>query len=131
LGPLLIQAGCGDVRPARESRLEGRSPLAVFRCPAGLSDAHRERLSVAIQEEVAQATTLVATLTGERRPLTDAQLLRAVLRLPLMTYKVTVGIHHEALRLWLKGVPLQPRAAGGHDSLTKKLGPQPDLPATE
>jgi uncharacterized protein len=90
-----------------------------------------ERLSVVIQEEVAQATTLVATLTGERRPLTDAQLLRAVLRLPLMTYKVIVGIHYEALRLWLKGVPLQPRAGGGHESLAKNLGPQPDLPASE
>ncbi len=90
-----------------------------------------ERLSVVIQEEVGRATTLVATLTGTRRPLTDAQLLRAVLRLPLMTYKVTVGIHYEALRLWLKGVPLQPRAAGGHNSLTRKLGPQHDLTATE
>jgi DUF1365 family protein len=81
------------------------------------------RLSVVIQEEVAQETTLVAALVAERRPLTDAQLLRAVLRLPLMTYKVTLGIHFEALRLWLKGVPLQPRAAGGHGDRARGLGP--------
>lgn len=48
-----------------------------------------------------------------------------------MTYKVTVRIHYEALRLWLKGVPLQPRAGGGHESLTKNLGPQPGLSASE
>ena len=82
-----------------------------------------ERLSVVIQEEVAQETTLVATLTARRRPLTDAELLRAVLRLPLMTYKVTLGIHLEALRLWLKGVPLQPHAAQVHDSRAHRLGP--------
>jgi uncharacterized protein len=94
-------------------------------------EAPGERLSVVIQEEVAQATTLVATLTGERRPLTDAQLLRAVLRLPLMTYKVTLGIHYEALRLWLKGLPLQPREARAHGGLSERPGPQRDLPATE
>lgn len=90
-----------------------------------------ERLSVVIQEELDKATTLVATLTGERRPLTDAQLLRAVLRLPLMTYKVTLGIHYEALRLWLKGVPLQSRAAAAHGTVAQPIGPQRDLPATE
>jgi DUF1365 family protein len=88
-----------------------------------------ERLSVVIQEEVAQATTLVATLTGERRPLTDAQLLRAILRMPLMTYKVILGIHYEALRLWLKGLPLQPRAA--HGGAAPAALPQRYVPATE
>ena len=93
-------------------------------------DPPGERLSIVIQEEVAQATTLVATLTATRRPLTDAQLLRAVLRLPLMTYKVTLGIHYEALWLWLKGLPLQPRGARAHGSLAD-AGPRRDVPATE
>jgi hypothetical protein len=92
-------------------------------------DPPGERLTVVIQQEVAQATTLVATLTGARRPLTDAQLLRAILRMPLMTYKVIVGIHYEALWLWLKGLPLQPRAA--HGSSAPAAGPQRDVPATE
>jgi uncharacterized protein len=94
-------------------------------------DPPGERLAVVIQEEVAQATTLVATLTGARRPLTDAQLLRAVLRMPLMTYKVILGIHYEALWLWLKGLPLQPRAARGHGSSAPAAGLQRDVPATE
>jgi hypothetical protein len=94
-------------------------------------DPPGERLAVVIQQEVAQATTLVATLTGARRPLTDAQLLRAVLRMPLMTYKVILGIHYEALWLWLKGLPLQPREARAHGSSAPAAGPQRDVPATE
>jgi DUF1365 family protein len=82
-----------------------------------------ERLAVVIQEEVEQRTSMVATLTGLRRPLTDRELLRAVLRLPLMTLKVTVAIHYEALRLWLKGAPLQ-GSAGTHPG----LGPQEHSP---
>jgi hypothetical protein len=83
-----------------------------------------ERLTLVIQEEVAQSTSMVATLTGRRRPLTDRQLLRAVLRLPLMTLKVVVAIHYEALRLWLKGAPPQPRA-GAHQGT---FGPQEHSP---
>lgn len=39
-------------------------------------------------------------------PLTDRTLLAALARLPFMTLKVTAAIHIEALKLWLKGVPL-------------------------
>lgn len=63
----------------------------------------RDRLSVVIQEEVEAGTQLVASLTGRRVALSDRQLLRAALRVPFMTQKVTAGIHWEALKLWLKG----------------------------
>jgi DUF1365 family protein len=76
-----------------------------------------ERLSVVIQEEVARRTSLVATLTARRRPLTDRQLVLAILRLPLMTFKVIAAIHYEALRLWLKGAPLHSRAGARHGAL--------------
>ena len=33
-------------------------------------------------------------------------MLAAVLRQPLMTWKVIAGIHVEALRLWMKGLKL-------------------------
>jgi DUF1365 family protein len=84
-----------------------------------------ERLSLLIQEEVAQRTSLVATLTARRRPLTDRQLVLAVLRLPLMTLKVIVAIHYEALRLWLKGAPLQLRAGAQHGTFAPQRRPPP------
>lgn len=48
---------------------------------------------------------LGSVLAGERRPLTDPSLARALLRYPMMTAQVTGFIHWQALKLWLKGVP--------------------------
>jgi DUF1365 family protein len=48
---------------------------------------------------------LVATLTGERRELTNASLTRTLLAYPLMPARVTALIHWQALRLFLKRVP--------------------------
>ena len=47
-----------------------------------------------------------ATLTLQREPWTAANLRRALIRLPWMTAKVTLAIHWEALKLWIKGVPV-------------------------
>jgi DUF1365 family protein len=49
---------------------------------------------------------LSAYFEGERRDLTDGQLLNVLLAYPFMTAKVLLGIHWEALLLWLKGIPL-------------------------
>jgi DUF1365 family protein len=53
---------------------------------------------------------LAATFHGRRRALTSTALLRAFFSLPLVTFKIVVAIHWEALRLWLKGARLVPRA---------------------
>ena len=46
---------------------------------------------------------LTAVFAGERRDLSDRNLLAALVRFPLMTLKVVAAIHYEAVKLWLKG----------------------------
>ena len=64
-----------------------------------------ERLDVRIDVSEGGARPFLATLTGRRRTLTDSTLARALLRYPLMPLRVTLLIHLQALRLWLKRVP--------------------------
>ena len=63
-----------------------------------------------ILETDREGPLLAATFHGRRRALTSAALLRAFFALPLVTFKIVAAIHWEALRLWLKGARLVPRA---------------------
>ncbi|HXG29042.1 MAG TPA: DUF1365 domain-containing protein, partial [Nevskiales bacterium] len=100
--------------PQRKAKLFHVSPLI------GMSGEYRFRLSapeesfrilIRLYPPAAEAAAggphwlLAAALQGERRPLTDAQLLRQFLRMPLMTLKVTAAIHWQALKIWLRGAP--------------------------
>jgi hypothetical protein len=62
-----------------------------------------ERLGIVINERVPEGPQLVASLSGRRRPLTDAALARALLAYGPMTFNVIAGIHWQALKLWLRG----------------------------
>lgn len=64
-----------------------------------------DEVSVVIRQSDADGPVLGAAFTGRRRRLSDRELLRAVVRHPLMTHKVIAAIHLEAAKLWLKGVP--------------------------
>lgn len=59
---------------------------------------------------------LSATYFGTQTPLTNANLARFFLQIPLLTWKILGGIHFEALRLWLKGLKYVPRR--GHEKGT-------------
>lgn len=79
-----------------------------LRVPAG-------RYSLAIAETDRAGPLLHAAASGRRATLSDATLAAAALRYPLMTLKVIAAIHWEALKLWLKGVPVyrKPRPPAG------------------
>ena len=67
------------------------------------------RVAVAIETRDADGPMLEAVFAARRQELTDAALLRAFFAYPLLTLKVVAGIHWEALKLWRKGMRLQPR----------------------
>jgi DUF1365 family protein len=63
------------------------------------------RIALRIRQGAGAETRLIATQHGRARPLTGAVLAGLLLVRPLHALKVLAGIHWEALRLWLKGVP--------------------------
>lgn len=70
-----------------------------------------ERIDLAISVAASGVTTLHASLEGRRRPLNVSQLLWVLAAQPLSALKVIAAIHWEALRLWLKDLPIYPRPA--------------------
>lgn len=65
-----------------------------------------EHLGLNVDGSDADGLMIATAMQGRREPLTDAALLRAAASVPLLTLKVVAAIHWEALKLWLKGVPL-------------------------
>ena len=70
-----------------------------------------ECVSVIVAVRRGDTPILTASFAGRRRPLTDGQLLRAFVTHPLLTWKVTLGIHWEALKMMFKGARYRDRGA--------------------
>ena len=68
-----------------------------------------ENLAVMIRQSDDQGPLFDATFSGKRIEITQQSILKTFIRHPLMTLKVIGGIHWEALRLWRKGMKVQPR----------------------
>jgi DUF1365 family protein len=65
-----------------------------------------ESLSVRIGNRESGTLVFGASLALERRPFSQRELLRAALRMPLVTWAVHAAIYWQALRLWLKRTPI-------------------------
>ncbi len=70
-----------------------------------------ERLWLHIQNRMQEERLFDATLSLEREEINSRNLARALTSYPFMTARVTAAIHWQALRLWLKGVPVHTHPA--------------------
>lgn len=77
-----------------------------------------ERFALTIRESDAGGALLTASFSGEARVFSEAALLAAFLRHPLMTLKVMAGIHIEAAKLWRKGLRLVARPSAPASPVT-------------
>ena len=71
--------------------------------------APEERLRILIRQYQEDALMLYATQTGTRRPFDTRHLAAALLRTPLMTFKIMAAIHWQALKIWLRGGRFHPK----------------------
>lgn len=81
-----------------------------------------DAVSVVVAVRRGDTPILTASFAGQRRPLTDGQLLRAFLTHPLLTWKVTLGIHWEALKIMFKGARYRHRGAPPVHPVTEGSG---------
>ncbi|MCG7865264.1 MAG: DUF1365 domain-containing protein [Candidatus Thiodiazotropha taylori] len=68
-----------------------------------------KRLGVVIREYQDERLMLTASQAGYSYPLKDSRLLYALIRTPLMTFKVMFAIHWQALKIWLRGAQFFPK----------------------
>jgi len=64
----------------------------------------QETVSVAIDGNDEEGLLITTAFSGRKGELSDRSLLQALVSYPLLTLKVVLAIHWEALRLWRKGI---------------------------
>ena len=64
-----------------------------------------QQLSVFIKETDKEGLFLTASFVGRKINITGLSLVKYLFQYPFMSAKIILGIHWEALKLWLKGVP--------------------------
>ncbi|WP_428310818.1 DUF1365 domain-containing protein [Hydrocarboniphaga sp.] len=70
-----------------------------------------EKLMLRIHETREGQPIFDASLIGEREVLSDTRIVQQVARMPWMTIKVVVGIHWQALKIWLRGARFHTKPA--------------------
>lgn len=69
----------------------------------------KSQLTIGVALKDSEGAKLRAHFHGKRETLSDGNLLWALARTGWMTINIVVGIHWEALKLWLKGMKLVPQ----------------------
>jgi len=88
-----------------------------------------DKLSLRIIDRDADGLVMTASQSQQRVILSDRNLLKLFFSHPMLTIKVTLGIHIEALFLWLKGVKLQQRPPAPRYAATLVTGAPPSTGA--
>ena len=87
-------------------RRQGLPCLAILRCLGKirvLAQRDETLLRLGVSTVSDGGVKHMATLSTKAAPATDHALLRKTIFMPLSTLGVTLAIHWEALKLWLKG----------------------------
>lgn len=77
-----------------------------------------QRVTVGVALSDPDGALIKTYFTGQREAASGWSLLLLLARFPLMTMKVMAAIHIEALKLWLKGVPLVSGSSSGRYSIS-------------
>jgi DUF1365 family protein len=98
---LTAQSGAGEWRSKKVFHVSPFFTLdGTYRFRVAVSETH---LDAHIDLYRGGSPQFVSHLRLNRRPLTDREVLRSLVRYPLMPLKIVAAIHWEALRLWWKG----------------------------
>jgi uncharacterized protein len=69
-----------------------------------------QNVSISINESDSQGTYFFSSLVGHRKELSNLNLLKYTLLFPFITLGIVLSIHWEALKLYLKKVPVRAKA---------------------
>lgn len=104
---------CASVAEPHARTLRHEARKALYVSPFNAIDGQyrfsirppAEEVFVGIVLSTEEGPLVTAYFAGERQEMSDKSLLRLALAYPAMTVKVLLGIHFEAMILWIKGVP--------------------------
>ncbi|ESQ86773.1 hypothetical protein ABAC460_22240 [Asticcacaulis sp. AC460] len=111
--------GDGPIRQHSDKRLHV-SPFMDMKDMAYDFDliAPGERFALKINLRQGERDMLFASFVAPRQTLNDRNLLRLFFVMPLVTLKVVLGIHWEALLIALKGITLKPKPPTARSSIS-------------
>ena len=82
-----------------------------------------QQLSVFIKEADKEGLFLIASFVGRKTNITGLSLVKYLFQYPFMSAKIILGIHWEALKLWLKGVPYFAHMPADNKVTSSKIRP--------